>query len=149
MLLRRIQERDRAEVLSMMTEFYNTPALLSPAPQSVLHKDIDDCISDLPYVDGYVAESDGSIVGYTMVSKGYSTERGGVSVMIEDLYIKQEYRGNGLGGKVLSELEDIYKTAARLRLEVSQSNDGAARLYAKVGYSLLPYKQMVKELKDI
>lgn len=149
MFLRPIQEQDRAEVLEMMTEFYSTPALLSPAPREILNKDIDDCLSDLPFVDGHVIALDGNIAGYTMVSKGYSTERGGISIMIEDLYIKQEYRGNGLGGKVLSELEEIYKTAVRMRLEVSPSNDGAARLYGKVGYERLPYIQMVKELKDL
>mgnify|MGYP002740687863 FL=1 len=36
--------------------------------------------------------------------------------------------------------------AARFRLEVEPDNEGARRLYGRLGYEELPYVQMVREL---
>ncbi len=82
-----------------------------------------------------------------MVSKGYSTERGGICVQIEDLFVRSDFRGNGVGEKLLSYVEQTYKNvAARLRLEVEPSNLRALKLYERCGFSELLYKQMIKEL---
>lgn len=147
MIIRLMQQKDRAEVLDMMVEFYNSPAILHHAPVQVLEKDIDDCVSDLPFIEGFVAEKDGAIAGYSMVSKGYSTEYGGISVMIEDLFVKDSYRGYGIGASLLKYIEEKYRgIAVRLRLEVEPKNIGAIKLYERCGLKKLDYTQMTKEI---
>lgn len=147
MIIRKLEAGDKSAVLDMMKGFYASPALLHHAPEGVLIKDIEDCLAGSPYIECYVAESDGKIAGYTMLSKGYSTECGGISVMIEDLFVKEEFRGRKIGEKFLRFAEEKYRgVAVRLRLEVEPSNLGAIRLYERCGFTDLPYKQMCKEL---
>jgi len=142
-----MRAEDKAEVLDMMTGFYASPAILHKPPVSVLEKNIDDCVGDMPFAEGYVFETENGIVGYSIVSKGYSTEYGGVSVMVEDLFVKSDYRGRKGGEKFLKWLENKYKgKAVRIRLEVEPSNDGAIRFYERCGFNDLPYKQMSKEI---
>lgn len=44
-------------------------------------------------------------------------------------------------------IEEMYEgTAARLRLEVEPDNEAAIRLYTRLGYEDLPYRQMIKPL---
>lgn len=147
MEIRKIVPSDKSELLKIMVEFYSSPALLHHTPETTLSKVIDDCVSDLPYIDGYVCVDGGIIAGYTMLSVGYSTEYGGISVMIEDIYIRPELRGKGVGSAFLRFIENAYRdTAVRLRLEVEQNNTNAIEVYKRNGYSEIAYKQMGKLL---
>lgn len=144
-IIRAITASDKPALLEIMTAFYNSPALLHHTPNEVLSRVIDDCVSGLPYIDGYVAVRDGKIKGYTMLSIGYSTEYGGISVMIEDLCVIPEARGNGIGERLLDHVCELYKTkAVRIRLEVAPDNVGAIKLYKRCGFADIEYQQMGK-----
>lgn len=148
-----MQEADREEVLAMMLVFYDSPAILTDASEEVLRRDIADCIGDCPYLEGFVFEmecgQDGAqsnIAGYAMAAKSYSTEYGGMCVWIEDLYLKPEYRNQGIGTQFFAYIEDLYRNqAVRFRLEVERENTNALALYHKCGYKELPYIEMTKE----
>ena len=109
MLIRLIEDKDKEEVLEMMKVFYASPAVLHKASEEILKKDIDDCIGKCPFIEGYVFEcnsdnmkrhnEEDKLAGYAMLAKSYSTEYGGMCVWIEDIYIKNEYRGMGIGSK--------------------------------------------------
>lgn len=147
MLIRKMEQRDAESVLEMMLVFYRSPAVLVHAPEAVLRKCIGDCLAEGPYLEGYVFESDAGIAGYGLVAKGYATEVGGMCIHVEDIYIKPEARGQGIGSAFLEFIEDKYRnTAARIRLEVEAENTRAMAVYQKHGYRELPYLQMVREL---
>ena len=57
--------------------------------------------------------------------------------------LKEEFRGLGLGKEIMDWMESEYPTARRFRLEVTQVNQRAIRLYEKSGYQYLRYDQMV------
>ncbi len=146
MNIRKITEKDTSEVFNMMKDFYDSPAVLHKAPDSVFENDIRDCISDCPYVEGYIFEENGAAIGYSMLAISYSTEFGGICVWIEDLYMKPQYRGKGVGTAFFAFLESEYgKKAVRFRLEVEGGNAGAIAMYKKSGFSVTPYVQMTKE----
>lgn len=146
MEIRKIESRDREIVYSLMREFYDSPALLENVPDEILRRDIDDCLGDLPFVEGYVFEKDGDIIGYGMIAKSYSTEFACICIWVEDLYLLPLYRGQGLGGKFFIFLEDLYKNQpVRFRLEVEPNNSNAIKAYQKNGYRQLGYIQMAKE----
>lgn len=145
--IRNMNKSDKSEILAMMTVFYNSPAVLTNANQDILNRDIDDCISDMPYVDGFVFENEqNQIIGYSMIAKSYSTEFGGLCIWIEDLYIKPDYRHKGISKMFFEFIEDLYKDkAVRFRLEVEYENVNACKAYNKAGFKELPYVQMTKE----
>lgn len=42
-------------------------------------------------------EENGQIQGYAMAAKSFSTEFGRPCIWVEDLYIKEDFRGTGIG----------------------------------------------------
>lgn len=145
MTVRNLQEQDRNELLTLMVEFYNSPALIHHTPKHVLEKVIDDCLVGSPYVECFVIDDEGSIAGYTIVSKGYSTEYGGISIMIEDIFVARNHRKKGYGKALLQFVESKFEgSAVRLRLEVEKSNENAILLYKRCGFDTIDYMQMGK-----
>ena len=80
-----------------------------------------------------------------MLTKSYSTEYGGMCVWVEDLYIKEDFRGTGIGSLFLEFIEKKYPEAV-LRLEVEEENGRAVKVYEKNGFNVLPYMEMKKLL---
>ena len=105
-----------------------------------------DALQDSPLLTGYGFEVEGALAGYGMVTRSYSTERGGICVWIEDIYIKPDYRGMGIGSAFLQFVEKENPGAVRLRLEAEPENERAMRVYQKAGFEILAYTQLVKEL---
>lgn len=141
--IRKIQNKDKSKILEMMRGFYSSDAVFTDGSEEIFNADIDNCIADNPYVEGYVFESDGNITGYGMLAKSFSTEFGKRCVWIEDIYVKKEYRGQGIGSLFLKFVEDKYPFAL-LRLEVESTNTHAINVYKKCGFGTLPYLEMKK-----
>lgn len=130
----------------MMRQFYDSPAVFHTSSDAVLRKDIEDCISDMPLVEGFVFEEDEKLLGYAMTALNYTTEYGGISVWIEDIYLKPEARGKGIATDFFAFIEKQYPQAVRFKLEVEQENEVAIAAYRRNGYSISPYFEMTKEM---
>ena len=83
------------------------------------------------------------MVGYGMLAKSYSTEYGKKCIWIEDIYIKDEYRGCGIGSRFFDYVMEKFPSAL-LRLEVEAENERALRVYKKNGFDFMPYLEMKK-----
>lgn len=142
-IIRPIEEKDKNTLLEMMRVFYASEAVFSNGSEEIFLNDINNCINENPYLDGYVIENGEDILGYSMVAKSYSTEFGKSCIWIEDLYIKPEHRGKGLGNKLMEFIVSAY-TDCIFRLEVEKENENAFKLYTKQGFSVLPYTEMKK-----
>ncbi len=141
--IRAMTREDRAAVLEMMRVFYASPAVLSNGSEEIFENDIENCVNDSPYLEGYIIENAGHIQGYGMVAKSFSTEFGKPCIWIEDLYIKDAFRGLGIGKVFLDYIADKY-AGCLLRLEVEEENQRAMKLYRKCGFEVLPYVEMKK-----
>ena len=147
-IIRAMQPFDKAEILQMMRVFYDSPAVDHTAPDAVLEKDIDDCLSDLPFLEGFVMEKNGVLIGYAMTAVSYTTEYGGICIWLEDLYLKPAYRHTGVAGDLFAFIEERYPEAVRFKLEVEPENEAASACYRKYGYHVSPYNLMTKERCD-
>ena len=139
--IRNMTIKDKPLVLEMMRDFYSSPAVFTNGSEEIFSKDIENCINDNPYVEGYVMESFEGIHGYAMIAKSYSTEFGKNCIWIEDIYIKKEYRCLGLGKRFFDFITKKY-TDCIFRLEVEEDNKPAIELYEKCGFTVLPYMEM-------
>ncbi len=144
MIIREIGAGDRAEYISMCREFYSSEAVLHPVSEGNFARAFEYFTSDANLARAYIFEEDGKSVGYGVVCFGYSQEAGGKTVLFDELYIRAEYRGRGIGSMFF---EYIFKTfpAARYRLEVDQRNQRAEKLYKKLGFKRLEYNQLIRE----
>ena len=141
--IRKMAETDKNCVMDMMRVFYTSPAVLSNGSEEIFQRDIENCVNECPFLEGYIFEEEGEVQGYAMVAKSFSTEFGKPCMWIEDLYIKSEYRGLGLGSQFFEFIEKKYPESV-LRLEVEQENERAIHVYEKCGYEVLPYMEMKK-----
>ncbi len=135
---------DREAVLEMMRIFYTSPAVYTNGSEEIFQTDIENCVNESPYLEGYIFDNGDEIQGYAMVAKSFSTEFGKPCIWIEDLYIKEDCRGMGLGSLFLEFLESKY-TDVVFRLEVEEENEQAVKVYQKSGFDFLPYMEMKKE----
>ena len=142
-IIRAMEPKDKEEILNMMRQFYSSPAVWTSGSDEIFSADIEACLFDNPYIEGYVLESNGETAGYAMVAKSFSTEFGKQCIWIEDLYIKEDYRGHGIGDMFMKFITDKYKNCI-FRLEVEEENEKAVALYKKHGFENLPYVEMKK-----
>lgn len=145
--IKEMKAEDTQAVLKMMKIFYDSPAVSHDVAESTLRRNIEACISENPFIQGYVFWEQGNIAGYGMTAQSFTTEFGGTCIWVEDLYIMPEYRGSGIGTQFLSYVEERFRgQAVLLKLEVERNNSVAVEVYRKCGYEELPYMEMIKEL---
>ena len=85
----------------------------------------------------FVAEDAGEIVGMCSVQMLISTSEGGPVGLLEDLIVRRDRRGNGIGTRLLSEIVGwcAGKNISRLQLLRDVSNKGAFNFYIGNGWS--------------
>jgi GNAT superfamily N-acetyltransferase len=144
--IKKMTESDRRRVYEMMRVFYDSPALIHKSSDAVLKRDIEACLSGNIFVEGYVFRENGEVIGYSMISKSFTTEYGGICVWIEDLYFEEKWRNRGFGSQFFEYLERQYPEAVRFKLEVEKENEAAVATYKKNGYAISDYFLMTKEI---
>lgn len=85
----------------------------------------------------WVAEADGRLVGYLLVTLGWSLEYGGRVAVVDEIYLARDQRGRGLGSKALALAERAAAAAGvrALHLEVERSKRAAYGLYRRRGFA--------------
>ncbi|MGW4489887.1 N-acetyltransferase family protein [Amycolatopsis sp. NPDC004368] len=101
--VRRIRPEDVDAVVELvyaLAEFERMPEECHlEAPQ--LHKAL---FGPVPALFGHVAEVDGRVAGFALWFLSFSTWRGVHGIYLEDLYVREELRGSGLGKALLAAL---------------------------------------------
>ena len=143
-MIRRAEAGDRKNFIDMFKEFYSSEAVIHDIPEDYHEKAFDEIMRSDDYLEGLVLETEGEVVGYALLAKTYSHEAGGLTVWIEELYVRPLYRGRGIGKEFFAYLNKNFM-AKRYRLEIEPDNTGARKLYEKEGFRTLGYVQMCKD----
>ncbi|HEY2057010.1 MAG TPA: GNAT family N-acetyltransferase [Amycolatopsis sp.] len=133
--VRRIRPEDVdavVELVHALAEYEREPdACHLTAPQ--LHAAL---FGEAPALFGHVAELDGAIAGFTLWFLNFSTWRGTHGIYLEDLYVREELRGSGLGKALLATLAAECVEQGYQRLEWSVLNwNPAIGFYRALGAS--------------
>lgn len=145
-MIRKIRESDRESFICMSEMMYASDAVLSSVPQKHHIRAFEELMKSDIYAEAYIIEYSGETAGYALIAKTYSREAGGTVIWIEEIYIKEQFRGKGLGSEFLNYIEKNKPAGtARLRLEAEEYNTGAVELYKRIGYRRLEYIQLVKD----
>ena len=81
-MIREMTAQDEKRYLDMGQEFYSSNAVLHPIPREIYHKNFQEMLQGSPYIKGYIIEKDGQTAGYMILSFTYSSEVGGMVVLI-------------------------------------------------------------------
>ena len=141
---RNITPADREIVIPMVVDFYHSDAVDHEVPVEIMERSFAAASDPAePLLRGVLVCDGEEVVGYVYITFCYSAEVGGRCVFIEEIFLKEQFRGMGLGREIMAWLEREYPEARRFRLEVTQVNKQAIRLYEGSGYKYLRYDQMV------
>ena len=143
-MFRNAEEKDLALFLELSQEFYRSTAVLHPIPVQHMESTFREAMRSDVYIILRILEVDGEAAGYAILSRSFSPEAGCPVCWIEELYIREAYRGQGLGAKFLASVREEFPSA-RLRLEVEPENTGAVALYERLGFTPLEYVSYVVE----
>lgn len=144
--IRKMNKDDKVEVISIMEVFYASDAVSTDGSPEIFNNDFENCIDDNPFLEGFVfCNSNSEIAGYGMLAKSFSTEFGKPCIWLEDLYLKPQFRGFGIGKTFIEYIEKLYPNTL-LRLEVEEDNICAVSVYKKCGFKELPYMEMKKHI---
>lgn len=93
-----------------------------------------------PRVEAWVAEAEGTLVGYTLFFSTYSTFRTRPGIWMEDLYVTPAWRGRGIGLALFHQVRRLAneRGCARMEWSVLDWNSPAINFYARQGAILLP-----------
>jgi len=137
MIIRTGQKADMPAVLELITEL----AIFEKEPDAVVVTVADlerDGFSENPLFHTFIAEIEGKIIGMALYYYRYSTWKG-KTIHLEDLIVKEEFRGSGAGFALYSEIINQGKKDKVRRIEwnVLDWNQPAIDFYEKSGARIL------------
>jgi len=104
-----------------------------------------------PKFRSLIAEWDGQAIGYALFFGIYSSLKGS-GIFLEDLFVRQTFRGRGIGRALLSQLARIARQEGSygIRWEVLGWNESAIRFYKSLGGEFLDeVKQVLLEAEAL
>jgi len=92
-----------------------------------------------PKFRALIAEWSGQSAGYALFFGFYSTWAGRPGLFLEDLFVRQQFRGKGIGSELLAEVARIAlaENCYGVRWEVLDWNEPAIKLYGELGADFL------------
>jgi GNAT superfamily N-acetyltransferase len=134
----RFAERSDCEtILSFITELAIYENMLD---QVIATRDsLEQNIFDKGYARVIIAEYDNIPVGFALFFNNFSTFLGKQGIYLEDLYVKENMRGKGIGQKLISFLANIVikEEGGRLEWACLDWNTPSLEFYKKQGASLM------------
>jgi GNAT superfamily N-acetyltransferase len=92
-----------------------------------------------PYAEVVIGEIDGAAQGFALFFHNFSTFEGRPGIYLEDLFVRPEARGSGLGKALLAHLAGLVveRDCARLEWSVLDWNAPAIGFYQSLGAKLM------------
>ncbi|WP_088656340.1 GNAT family N-acetyltransferase [Geofilum rhodophaeum] len=131
--IREIKADDFTGLISLFTEFATFEKTLEKMTNTV-----DRMTVEQEFFNGFVALNDSEeIVGYVTHFFAYYTWIG-KSLYMDDLYVKEEFRGHGIGTELINKVIEYAKTTncQKVKWQVSEWNKPAIEFYKSLGASI-------------
>ena len=126
---------DLETLLPMVREFWVIEKLRFVEPE--VRRALAGLLASPDYGLVILAESAGAPIGYLALTLGYSLEFLGRDAFVDEIYLREAYRGQGIGDRAIElAVEKCRALGVRaLHLEVDHVNPRARALYERVGFS--------------
>ena len=125
---------DIEAILGPMQRLYEHDRIAfdKPAALAALHG----LLNDPKHGIVWAMKEEESVIGYAVVTFGYSLEFHGVDAFLDEIYICESHRGIGLGRQAIELAEEACRQRGvrALHLEVERDNTGAQAVYRKLGF---------------
>jgi len=131
---RRAASADLTVLLKLVQEFHENENL--PFDETIERHVLTHFLTDESLGQAWLIQQEDEIIGYIILTLGFSLEYRGQDAFIDEFYLRPHYRGQGIGTQTLAFAEDACRVLGvqALHLEVDFENPNAQRLYHRVGY---------------
>ena len=131
--MRRAVPADGPRILELERQLADFEKL--PPPNEEEGQRVLSWIFETEELEALVAERNGKIEGIALFYEIFGTFRGRKFIYLEDLVVAKDVRGSGVGQALMAALarEALDRGARRLEWSVLDWNDGAIRLYERLG----------------
>lgn len=141
MNIRLANETDISEVLEMMESFYAIDHYAFS--KDITEKNLLTFINDPHLGRLWIIEHAQEVIGYMALTFGYSFEFQGRNAFLDELYLKEAFRSQGIGSQAV---DFVLVQAALLgiqavHLEAEKHNTKGNKLYEKKGF--IPHKRIL------
>jgi GNAT superfamily N-acetyltransferase len=102
-----------AELIRELAVYERLEAEAKATPEDIRR----DLFGPRPFAEALIAEVDGEPVGFALFFHNYSTIRGRPGIYLEDLFVRPESRGRGIGRALLAHLAKLASERGCGRLE--------------------------------
>jgi GNAT superfamily N-acetyltransferase len=138
-MLRAAEPRDLTAIvglISELAEFERLTHLLRVTPETLRPH----LFGDRPVAESVVGEVAGEVVAFALFFTNFSTFLAKPGLYLEDLYVKPEHRGRGLGRAMLEHLGAlaVQRDYGRFEWSVLDWNEHAIRFYKGMGATVMP-----------
>jgi GNAT superfamily N-acetyltransferase len=137
--IRPAQPSDVAHIHGMIVELAVFEKLehLVVATEALLHEGL---FGSKPSCEAIIGEENGEVVTFALFFHNFSTFLTKKGLYLEDLYVRQAYRGRGYGTRMLQHLARIAveRQCGRFEWSVLDWNEPAINLYKAMGADILP-----------
>jgi GNAT superfamily N-acetyltransferase len=143
----------RAAVVSdvpLLLRFSRESAEYERQPDAVVIKEetlVRDGFGPQPKFRSLIAEWDGQAIGYALFFGIYSSVKGS-GIFLEDLFVREAFRGRGIGRALLAEVARIARQEGSygIRWEVLGWNESAIKFYKSLGCEFVDeWRQVILE----
>lgn len=130
------ENNDIEALLSLIQEFYQIDGSISFNAVFTRNALIQ-LLSDESMGRIWLIHYDSKVIGYVVLTLGYSLEYGGRDAFIDELYIHPSYQKQGIGKQTIQFLEEVCISldVRALHLEVERDNISAQSFYRRVGFN--------------
>lgn len=119
---------------------------LAPPDAAACERLLRDAFGPRPRFELTLAELGGQVVAYAAFFETYSTFRAQPSLYLEDLFVREEARGRGIGKRLLAHLAGLAleRGCGRFEWTVLDWNEPARGFYRSLGASILETWQLCR-----
>ena len=121
-------------LLELMHEFYQNEHLVFE--EQAVRRGLGQILGNSAFGIIYIMTLDADLCGYVVLTFGFSLEFGGRTALVDELYVREEFRGRGVGRAALVQVDETCRLQSipAVRLEVDMANTMALELYRRAGY---------------
>ena len=125
---------DTETLITFIREYYAYDK--HPFDEAALRPALDAIVREPAFGRVWLIQDGDLAIGYVVLTLGYSLEYLGRDAFVDELYVRESHRGQGVGARALAFVEDVCRQLGvrALHLEVERENTRAYYLYSKSGF---------------
>jgi ribosomal protein S18 acetylase RimI-like enzyme len=126
---------DAERLLALVEAYWQHDGIAGFEPGR-LHRQLAEFLACAAYGRGWLAMHADVAVGYLLCAFVYSFEHGGLMAEVDELFVKSDYRRQGLGQALLAAARTQLAAGgcSALQMQVADDNPDAQDFYARLGF---------------